>query len=175
MAENTHKAHWVKSVVDAGFKPIILILEEFECETGLNEAEQFYIAYFRFLGCKLTNATDGGEGARGHRASEVTRAKMSERRRGRKFTDSHKTAISTALQGHPVSDAVREKLSEVHTGNKYCVGRELSEVSRAKMSESVKRTSWIKGKKLSDTVRAKMRLAALKREADKRQRQNQMV
>lgn len=171
MAENTHKAHWVKSVVASGFKPTIIVLEEFESEDGLNEAEQFYIAYFRFLGCPLTNATEGGEGATGHRASEVTRTKMSEKRRGRKFTSEHKAALSIALQGHSVSDDVRERLSEIHTGNKYCVGRKLSKASRAKMSESVKRTSWIRGKKLSEAVRAKMRLAALKREAEKRQRQ----
>lgn len=45
-----------------------------ECEDGevLSLAEKHWIAYYRALGCKLTNLTDGGEGTPGHKKTAET-------------------------------------------------------------------------------------------------------
>lgn len=59
----THKMSWLKNLKTQGLKPDILILEEVE-EALLSEVEIFYIAYFKSLGCRLTNHTAGGEGSR---------------------------------------------------------------------------------------------------------------
>ncbi len=168
LTERTHKGHWVKSLVDLGLKPDILVLEVRPDANSLNEAECFYIAYFRQLGCNLTNATTGGDGAPGNRASETARAKMSASKLGRKQSPEHIRARSLALKGHKVSEDTRAKIGAVHKGNTYCVGRKFSEISRAKMSASVSSTSWTKGKKLSDETRAKMSEAAKAREAKRR-------
>lgn len=167
LTERTHKGHWVKSLADLGLKPDILVLEVKPDANSLNEAECFHIAYFRQLGCNLTNATTGGEGAPGNRASETARAKMSASKLGRPKSPEHKAAIAKALQGHSFSEETRKKIGESHKGNNHCRGRKLSEISRAKMSISVSRTC-AKGHKLSDETRAKMSEAAKAREAKRR-------
>lgn len=154
--ERTHKANWVRSLLAIGLCPQIVVIEEHPTSDDLGEAEQFYIAYFKTLGCRLTNATEGGEGAPGVQVSDSTRAKQSVARRGRRFTSEHRAAIAAGLKGHEVSLETRQKIGARHKGNTYCVGRELSEASRAKMSESVSRTSPMRGKKLSPETRAKM-------------------
>lgn len=68
----THKANWVKSVMAKGKLPIIYVIEEFDTKEELEEAEQFWIANFKFLGCNLTNATLGGEGTVGYKHREET-------------------------------------------------------------------------------------------------------
>lgn len=161
LKEQTHKAHWIKSVLHAGLRPKIVVLEEVACETDLNEAEMFFIAYLRAVGCDLTNATVGGEGAIGFRASTETRAKQSAAHKGRKKSPEHRAAIAEALQGHPVSSETRDRIGAAHKGNTYCVGRTLSEGSRTKMSESVKKTSWIRGKTVPTETRAKMSAAKM--------------
>lgn len=61
----THKANWIKSLLDCGLYPSLVFLETNLTEDEAFEAECFYISYFRFLGLSLTNATDGGEGNAG--------------------------------------------------------------------------------------------------------------
>lgn len=157
LKENTHKDHWIAAVLRDGLIPEIAVLEE--CvEDALVEAEQFYIAYFRSLGCKLTNATDGGEGAPGVRPSEATRKKMSATRKGRPKSQGHREAIALALKGHQVAETTRVKIGSFHTGNKYCIGRTLSVESREKMSESLAGRN--KGVPLPRTTREKMSEAA---------------
>lgn len=75
----THSRNWVKGLVDAGFKPDIEVLETCETAEALVEAEQFHIAYWRFVGADLTNLTAGGEGTIGRRKTleEVERIRTS--------------------------------------------------------------------------------------------------
>jgi CelD/BcsL family acetyltransferase involved in cellulose biosynthesis len=163
LKERNHKEHWVASVIRSGFRPGVVVLEECTAAHELNEAERFYIAYFRFLGCRLTNATEGGEGAPGVHVSEASRAKMSAARRGRKKSPEHIAAVAAALQGHPVSDETRRKIGAKSKGNKNCVGRKVSEATLRKMSESGRRTCWNIGKRLPEEVRLKMKAYAPKR------------
>jgi hypothetical protein len=70
---NRHVCHWVRSVLEAGFDPIVVRLEEIplagldrtEQIRLLNEAEKKWIAELKELGCDLTNATLGGDGHHG--------------------------------------------------------------------------------------------------------------
>jgi NUMOD3 motif-containing protein len=164
LTENTHKAHWVRSVVRDGSRPKIIILMEVADVTRLSQVEQFFIARFRALGCPLTNATDGGEGAPGHKASLAAREKMSRAGRGRKFTAEHRAAIAAALKGHVVSDETRRKIGAKSKGKQTCLGRRVSAETLAKMSESAKRTSWSRGKRLPESTLRKMREAAKTRQ-----------
>lgn len=70
----THKVSWIKSLLDKGLLPQIIILEEAPV-AQLSELEIFYIEYFKSLGCKLTNTTAGGEGTR-YKHSEERKLKQ---------------------------------------------------------------------------------------------------
>src|SRR6185369_1307504 len=57
-----HKRHvlaWLDGLETAGLRPEIVELERVSPGGDWEEAEQFWIAYFRFLGANLCNHTDG--------------------------------------------------------------------------------------------------------------------
>lgn len=58
----THKARWINSLFKKGLKPTFIILENNLNQKNVNEAECFYIEYYKFLGARLTNGTIGGDG-----------------------------------------------------------------------------------------------------------------
>lgn len=58
---NTHKTNWVNGLARKGFKPEMVILEEVPT-ADWPQHEQFWIAYFKYMGAALTNSTTGGEG-----------------------------------------------------------------------------------------------------------------
>jgi hypothetical protein len=80
---------WVRSVLFDGLIPDIIIVQEVETESDLNEAETFWIAYFKMIGCNLTNMTEGGEGTRGFISPT----------KGKKLSEEHKKKIAVARKG----------------------------------------------------------------------------
>ncbi|MHB1086139.1 MAG: NUMOD3 domain-containing DNA-binding protein [Minisyncoccota bacterium] len=68
---------WLKSLLDAGITPEIIEIDIVSTD-GWQEAEQFWIAYLRSLGCDLLNATAGGDGIHDHRHSEETKRRQRE-------------------------------------------------------------------------------------------------
>jgi len=80
---HTWNARWLAELWTHGLKPEISVLEEHTCSENLPDAEQFFIAYFRSLGCRLTNLTKGGEGALGAVRSRENRIAQSRRLGGR--------------------------------------------------------------------------------------------
>ena len=69
-----HCHSWLRSLVSAGFRPDVEVLERgIASMEDLSEAERFWIAYFRFIGSRLTNMTDGGEGGSGSKSLETRR------------------------------------------------------------------------------------------------------
>lgn len=73
---STRCASWIAALRSDGMRPEIFLLEE--VAEGWPEAEQFWIAYLRFLGAELTNLTDGGATTHGHRHTADTRRRLSE-------------------------------------------------------------------------------------------------
>jgi hypothetical protein len=59
---NNKKIAWLKSILKLGQKPVISLIEEFDSEIDCNEAEIFWISYFKFIGADLKNHQPGGEG-----------------------------------------------------------------------------------------------------------------
>lgn len=90
--EKGHRSSWIKSL--QGKRPEIVAIQTFDSPMCLNEAEVYWISYFRSVGCRLTNHTDGGEGIVGFKHSDLTRQKMSRSR-----------------MGHPTSQDTRDKLA----------------------------------------------------------------
>lgn len=50
---------WIRSLLAVGVEPEIFLIEQTD---NWREAERFWIAYLRWLGCDLTNISAGGEG-----------------------------------------------------------------------------------------------------------------
>jgi group I intron endonuclease len=105
-----------------GYRPIIKILQLFDDNlslSDLNEAEKYWISYFRSINCKLTNLTNGGEGTKGYKHADKTKcrnrtlslgfkghkhtqeAKIKQRlaKLNKKLTISHRLAIGKAGKG----------------------------------------------------------------------------
>lgn len=78
--KNRYKKNWIQKILKNNLKPEIIVLESFEpCDhinEILNESEQFWIAYFSFIGAKLTNLTNGGGGILGLSHSNETKKKI---------------------------------------------------------------------------------------------------
>jgi len=72
--EQNHRANWFRKLASEGTPPVLLELEV--VAEGWEEAERFWIAYFKFLGARLLNATRGGEGTPGLRWSEESKEKQ---------------------------------------------------------------------------------------------------
>lgn len=105
-----HVHCWMKNVIDSGFAPEIFLIEDgYETIEQLNDAEIFWIAYFRSIGCRLTNQTSGGDG--GWFFSEETLKRMSDLQKGRKLSESCRKKISSALLGKKRSAETRAKIS----------------------------------------------------------------
>lgn len=60
----THKANWIKSLRKLNLFPGLIVLEE--VESNWQQREMYYIKYYRDLGVKLCNGTDGGDGSKGN-------------------------------------------------------------------------------------------------------------
>lgn len=83
----THKNNWIKQVLAGGFKPEITILETHDSDEEAFAAEKFWIAYFRSIGVRLTNSTDGGEGSTGAKRSAETRKLLSDKAKLRDWSN----------------------------------------------------------------------------------------
>ncbi len=82
--ENNLRTAWIKSLKSKNLKPSIFILEEVS-DNEWTFWEQWYIEYFRYIGCRLTNMTAGGEkdGMTGRKHSEESKRKMSISHKGK--------------------------------------------------------------------------------------------
>jgi hypothetical protein len=140
------------------------------------------IAALRNGGVKLTNMTDGGEGASGYITSEETRIKLSVANTGKIRSDETRAKISVAATGRVISEETREKLSTSHKGNAIsdetkakikaaAIGRVKSEEHRAKLAAAqtgkvyseeskAKMSASKKGRVIPDEHKAKLSAAA---------------
>lgn len=117
---------WINSLLKKGLEPDMFLVEE--VDDNWVDAEQFWIQYYKSLGCRLTNHSIGGEGVIGLKPNEETRKKMSmsaKNRTDRKpISDEHKKKISMTLMGHSVSDKTRTLISrntKIGMANKFRV------------------------------------------------------
>ena len=114
--KRTHKCNMLRELLAASVFPIQEIIEVGTSERDWQKAEIAWIAYYRALGCPLTNATDGGEGT--INPSAETRAKRSMSCRGYVHTPDARAAISKALKGRVFSEVWRRRISAAGCGRK---------------------------------------------------------
>lgn len=116
MARGSHRANWVRSLVMRGLKPEIFVIESCATKEDLNEAERHHIAQFRSLGCRLTNASGGGESGGDFIRTPAMRAKVSAANKGRVHTPEARAKMSRSRKGHSTSAATRAKISAANAG-----------------------------------------------------------
>lgn len=126
----THK--WILSLLDAGVAPDMAVIETVPGGGDRAGAERRWIAHYRAAGARLTNLTDGGEGAFGYQMTPEARAYISAHRKAYGITPETRAKM---LEGRKLVFATPE--------------------FRAKLSETRKRTA-VFGRKHSPEVRAKM-------------------
>jgi len=158
-ASHTHKAHWIQSLKRKNLVPILVILEQ--CKKDVwQEREKDWIVFYRKLGYKLTNGTDGGDGSVGHHLSEEAKIKIKEASIKRWENQELKAKMIKKLSqtkkaaNITLSEETKRLMSESHKGkvspNK---DKKLSEETKRLMSESHKgNIPYNKNKKLSKEV-----------------------
>ncbi len=123
---NTHKNNWLKSLVTRNLKPNVIIIQEFS-DINNNDLYQFeikWIAYFKNMGCPLTNGTDGGPGRISHQTEE-TKAKISKSHKGMEKpwlrTKEVRLKVGKLLKGktHTVSMESRRQMSRSKGGKLF--------------------------------------------------------
>ena len=68
-----HASVWMRGILIDGGRPEIVLLEELDSFEEADEAERFWIEYFRSLGCRLVNRAIGGSARAGWSHSFETR------------------------------------------------------------------------------------------------------
>jgi hypothetical protein len=64
--DHTHRANWIRKVLDSGSTPGLEVLGAYRSLSELNAAERFFIHHIRSV-VDLTNATVGGDGGNGRK------------------------------------------------------------------------------------------------------------
>lgn len=137
-----HKANWIRQLQAEGLTYSIVVIQGLPSAEGLSEAEIGWIAYFRKMGCPLTNLTDGGEGGawnRGHkmspevverlrrahrglRPSQDTRIKMSRAHGGRQVIDQYGTVYPSSSEAARILALKVQNVSAVARGEAKSTG-----------------------------------------------------
>lgn len=148
---------WIKKYRSLGKEYHISILEERETAEELVEAEKFYIGMFRWLGIKLLNCTDGGDGQAG------ALARRSEAMKGRIFSPEHLEKLREARRKRSPEDDVKQREATAVANRR----RVWTEESRAKVAEA--------GRKIPEERRQQLSLAAKERWAVPEMREKMTV
>jgi hypothetical protein len=129
----THKAAWIRSLLDAGYEPQIVVLETTTVE-GKDQAEKKWIQHYRDAGANLTNLTDGGEGTPGGNIGNQN---------WKLRTPEGNQRIGDAHRGKVESEETRLKKSLAHRGKPSgMAGHKHSDETKARIGASVRKNRW---------------------------------
>lgn len=72
--QHTHKNRWINKLLNLGIRPEIELVDDTDNPDEIKQMEIKYIALYAKKGCKLTNATKGGDGQLGRIVSDEQKA-----------------------------------------------------------------------------------------------------
>jgi hypothetical protein len=159
----TYKCNWIRKVLRLGDEVLVIVLESNLTEKQSFQRETFLIDYYKTLGHRLTNQTDGGEGASGWVHTEETKRKISAGNRGKVLSEETKRKISIGNQGRVMSEEHKAMLLSVNRGNTYSKGRIPSEETKEKIRIKQLGNTYALGSKHSKESKLKNREYALGR------------
>lgn len=110
MRKRTHRDCWIAGLMARGQRPLIEAIETAGDDWAARES--FWIQHFRRAGFRLTNQTDGGEGAPGAAVGESTRALLSVRQKERMQDPSHRISIGEQVARSWTDERRRRKSQE---------------------------------------------------------------
>ena len=143
--KSSYKDNWIYSLLENNSKPELVIIDEVKKDEWVFW-EKYYIAYYKFIGCKLTNISDGGDNPpnlTGRKRTKEEIEKISKSNLGKKRSDEVRKNMSLSKKGKPI----------LHLNN----GKERSLSHRLNLSLSLKgRTSPNKGKKFDENYKKKI-------------------
>lgn len=113
-----YRTYWIMKLRRMGLKPRMEIIQRVSLQSWA-EAEIYWISYFRKIGCKLVNGTDGGQGHLGWCPSEETRAKMSVAQKGKHHNSPKHLLKLLKAAKRPKSAEHRAKIGNAHKGKKH--------------------------------------------------------
>lgn len=109
---NTPLTKWIRKRLANKQMYSIAVLEQVSSRDELDDAEVFFIAYFRSLGMRLLNCTVGGGGTK--EPTEEFRHRLSERQRNR--SESHRQHLRIALAIRNSNPLIRQQDSDRKKG-----------------------------------------------------------
>lgn len=104
---NTHRTHWIRSVIRRGRRPRLIVLDSFPACLGWQEAERRWIAWALAKGEPLTNGTSGGDGVPD--LPPESRARIVAAWTGRKHRPETLLKLGAASRGRHHSEESRER------------------------------------------------------------------
>lgn len=154
---------WIHGLISNGGLPTICLLEDVD-EAYWQEAEQFWIAYLRFIGCKLLNATAGGDGLHDFRHTQLTKRKQSAAAKRRYTKPEERAKSGEAVRIAFQDETKRSKLREAYArrGDKFKRDSISRLVTYSRTAEGRAKTAKThRGKTLSAETRAKISAARM--------------
>ena len=140
------KSRWLNKLNENGLFPIVEIIEELSNEQNWRESEIKYVAYYRNIGCDLTNLTDGGDGTMGFIHSKETREKISNTLRNKEKSEKQIASLHNLHENNrgkirkpkKIKIKLPRKLSEKHKSNigKGLIGHIVTEETRTKIQKA---------------------------------------
>lgn len=111
------KTSWILNLRSEGLHPEMFIIEEIPIKEW-EDAERFWICYFKSIGCPLTNLSLGGDGL--SHMSPQSRAKLSQAKTGLRHSPATRLKMSLAQKGrkHHRTDACIKRHRESMLGRK---------------------------------------------------------
>lgn len=138
---NTHKCHWIRSLLALGLSPALQILEETERP---QEREKLWIAHLLESGADLVNDTEGGDG--NPNPSAHVRANMSAGGRKLRSSLAVRAAMSARATAQWASPSAREEASARVRGTKRSASTKLKLSEAASRPESLARLAQVRTK-----------------------------
>ena len=120
---NTSACPWVKELKKCKMMPVMELMEEFSTFEEMNNAEVFYIEYFRYLGFDILNTSKGGNGAylgfkMKTKRTVQQRLATAKRMGGVQFYDQYGNMYKTQRECADKLKILQAKVCEVLAGNR---------------------------------------------------------
>jgi hypothetical protein len=128
---NTHRSHWIQSVIRRGRRPKLVVMDSFPSCIGWQAVERAWIAWALEKGEPLTNGTSGGDGVPD--LSPESRARIVATWKGRKHRPESLAKIGAASRKRRHTPEWRAYMSRV------LAGRQFSPEHRALLSKRLRK------------------------------------